>query len=167
MSKEYIPVATANTKYYEPQTQQEFDDLMEVAKIGDMVFSKWVLGGIWYTVGLNDETDPSSKRLFPNIIMEEALPPLTRWGLERMHFLKENRIFMAAGFGIVGLHKHCLEIEKQAENRKRSMMTAIRKDPTNLVTDRDKAKDPISWAGRMANFQHRVHETIYEDLIYS
>ena len=84
-----------------------------------------------------------------------------------MHFLKENRIFMAAGFGTVGLHKHCLEIEKQAENRKRSMMTAIRKDPANLVTERDKAKDPISWAGRMANFQHRVHETICEDLICS
>jgi len=57
--------------------------------------------------------------------------------------------------------------EMLSENRKRSMMTAIRKDPANLVTERDKAKDPISWAGRMANFQHRVHETIYEDLIYS
>ena len=99
--------------------------------------------------------------------MEEALPSLTRWGLERMHYLKENRKFMAAGLGTVGLLKHCLEIEKQAENRKRTMMTAIRKDPANLVTERDKAKDPISWAGKMANFQHRVHEIIYADLIYS
>ena len=89
-----------------------------------------------------------------------------RWDLERMNYLKENRKFLAAQFGIVGLHKHCLEIEQQAENRKRNMMTAIRKDPTNLVTEHDKAKDPILWAGRMSNFQHRVHETIYADLIF-
>ena len=99
--------------------------------------------------------------------MEETLPPLTRWGLERMNYLKENRKFLAAQFGIVGLHKHCLEIEQQAESRKRNMMTAIRKGSANLVTERDKAKDPIAWAGRIANFQHRVHETIYADLIYS
>jgi len=167
MGKEYIPVTTANTKYYEPQTQQEFDDLMEGVKVGDMVFSKWVLGGIWYTVGLNDETNPASKCLFPNIIMEEALPPLTRWGLERLHFLKENRKFMAAGFGTVGLHKHCLEIEKQAEIRKRNMMAAIRKDPVNLVTERDKAENPMKWVQRMNMFQSQIHETIYEDLIYS
>ena len=167
MSKEYIPVATATTKYFEPQTQQEIDDMIEVMNLGDMLYNKWVLGGLWCTMGLNDEKDPSSKCLFPNIIMEEALPPLTRWGLERMNYLQEHRKFLAAQFGIVGLHKHCLEIEQQAENRKRNMMAAIRKDPTNLVTERDKAKDPISWADRMSNFQHQVHETIYADLIYS
>jgi len=53
------------------------------------------------------------------------------------------------------------------ENRKQNMMTALHKDPANRVTERDKTKDPIAWARRMANFQHRVHETIYEDLIYS
>jgi len=167
MSKEYIPVATTNTKYHEPQTQQEFDDLMEVVKVGDMVYSKWVFDGMWYTVGLNDKDDPTTICLFPNIIMGEHLPPLTRWGLERMNYLQEHRKFLAVQFGIVGLHKHCLEIEQQAENRKRNMMTAIRKDPANLVTEHDKAKDPISWAGRMSNFQHQVHETIYSDLIYS
>jgi len=99
--------------------------------------------------------------------MDETLPSLTRWGLERMNYLKENRKLLAAQFGIIGLHKHCLEIQEQAENRKQNMMTTIRKDPINKVTERDKAKDPISWVGRMANFQQRVHETIYTDLIYS
>ena len=166
MSKEYIPVATASTVYYEPETQEEFNALMDIVKVGDMVYSKWVFDGMWYTVGLNDRDDPTTICLFPNIIMDEHLPSLTRWGLERMNYLKENHKFLAAQFGIVGLHKHCLEIEQQAENRKRNMMTAIRKDPTNLVTEHDKAKDPIAWAGRMSNFQHRVHETIYADLIY-
>jgi hypothetical protein len=144
MSKEYIPVATTYTKYYEPQTQQEFDDLVEVVKVGDMVCSKWVFDGLWYTVGLNDKDDPTTICLFPNIIMSEHLPPLTHWGLERMNYLKENHKFLTAQSGVVGLHKHCLEIEKQAENRKRKMMTAIRKDPDNLVTECDKVKDPIA-----------------------
>jgi len=164
---EYIPVATKDTIYYKPQSKQEMEATYDLMKVGDMIYNQWVFNGLWYTMGLNDKHDPTIKCLFPNIIMEETLPPLTRWGLERMHYLKENRKFMAAGLGTVGLLKHCLGIEKQAENRKRNMMTAIRKDPANLVTERDKAKDPISWAGRMVNFQHRVHETIYADLIYS
>ena len=167
MSNEYIPVATSETVYYEPQTKEEFDELMESLKVGDMVYNKWVFNGLWYTVGLNDETDPSSKCLFPNIIMDEPLPPLTRWGMARYDFLKAERKFMAAGFGAVGLHKHCLEVQEQAENRKRTMMAAIRKDPANKVTERDKAQDPMAWVGRMNNFQARVHETIYADIIYS
>jgi len=166
MSNEYIPVATSETVYYEPQTKEEFDELMESLKVGDMVYNKWVFNGLWYTVGLNDETDPSSKCLFPNIIMDEPLPPLTRWGMARYDFLKAERKFMAAGFGAVGLHKHCLEVQEQAENRKRTMMAAIRKDPANKVTERDKAQDPMAWVGRMNNFQARVHETIYADIIY-
>jgi hypothetical protein len=167
MSKEYIPVATSDTVYYEPQTQQEFDDLMEVVKVGDMVYSKWVFNGLWYTVGLNDINDPSTICLFPNIIMDEQLPSLTRWGLARYDYLKSERKFMAAQFGLIGLHKHCLEIEKQAEERKRSMMAAIRKDPANRVTESDKAQSPMEWVQRMNNFQAQVHEVIYSDLIYA
>jgi len=122
MSKEYIPVAMKDTIYYKPQSQQEMEATYDFMKVGDMIFNQWVLGGIWFTMGMNDKNDPDTKCLFPNIIMEETLPPLTRWGLERMQFLKENRKFQAAGFGTIGLYKHCPEIEKQAENRKRNMM---------------------------------------------
>jgi hypothetical protein len=99
--------------------------------------------------------------------MDEPLKPLTRWGLARYDYLKSERKFMAAQFGTIGLHKHCLEIEKQAEERKRSMMAAIRKDPKNRVTERDKAADPMDWVGLMNNCQHSVHEVIYNDLIYA
>jgi hypothetical protein len=169
MSKEYIPVATSSTVYYEPQTKQEFDELMEVVKVGDMVCNKWVFqasGGMWYTVGLNDRNDPSTVCLFPNIVMDEHLPPLTRWGLARYDYLTNERKFVAAQFGTVGLHKHCLEIEEQAKLRKRNMMVAIQKDPANKVTEQDKAENPMAWVGRMNNFQAMVHETIYADLIY-
>ena len=131
MRKEYIPVATSSTVYYKPQTQQEFDNLIEAMNVGDMIFNKWVFqasGGIWYTMGLMDETDPNTKMLFPNIIIGEQLKPLSRWGMARMDYLKSERKFVAAQFGTVGLHKHCLEIQEQAEQRKRNMMSAIRKN---------------------------------------
>ena len=168
MSKEYIPVATKDTVYFKPQSKEEMETMIEQMNLGDMLFDPWVFSnGMWYTLGLTDDADPSSTCLFPNIIMDEHLPPLTRWGMARYDFLKSERKFMAAGLGTVGLHKHCLEIEKQAEHRKRSMMATIRKDPANRVTERDKAQDPISWVQRMNMYQSRVHETIYADLIYS
>ena len=167
MSNEYIPVTTCSTVYYEPQTKQEFDELMEIVKVGDMVFNKWVFNGLWYTVGLNDRNDPTTLCLFPNIVMDEHLPPLTRWGLARYHYLKNERKFMAAQFGTIGLHKHCLEIQEQAETRKKNMMAAIRKDPNNKVTEKDKATDPMGWVQKMNCFQSMVHDTIYADLIYA
>jgi hypothetical protein len=116
---------------------------------------------------LNDKNDPATKCLFPNIVMKEALPPLSRWGLARMDFLKDSQPFVAAQFGTVGLHKHCLEIQEQAETRKQNMMAAIRKDPANKVTEKDKAADPMTWVGRINNFQAKIHEVVYNDLIFS
>ena len=193
MRKEYIPVATSATNYYEPQTQQKFDQLMEQMKVGDMIFNKWVfetIGGLWYTMGLMDENNPDTKMLFPNIIMDEPLlengvmmdertnmtsksseqhellKPLSRWGMARMDYLKEHNKSLAAEMGAIELHKHCLEIEEQARQHKLNMMEAIRKDPANKVTERDKAADPMAWVGRMNNYQTQIHETIYSDLIY-
>ena len=171
MRIEYIPVSAADTTYYEPQTEQEMEEMTGLMKVGDMIFSKWVFKpkGMWYTMGLMDKADPTTKMLFPNITLgeDENLPPLTRWGLQRRAYLKEHKRFFANQLGIIGLHKHCLEVQEQAENRKRSMMAAIRKDPKNRVTERDKAQDPMAWVGRMNNFQHSVHEVIYADLIYA
>ena len=167
MNREYIPVATSSTVYYKPQTPQEMEKMTALMKVGDMIFSKWVFNGLWYTMGLNDKNDPDTMCLFPNIILnEEPLKPLTRWGMARMNYLKEHKKFVAAQFGVVGLYKHCLEIEEQAEERKRNMMAAIRKDPKNRVTERDKAHDPMAWVGRMNNYQASVHEIIYAELIY-
>jgi len=119
-------------------------------------------------MGLMDKNDPTTKMLFPNIVLNETpLKPLTRWGVARMNYLKEHKKFVAAQLGTIGLHKHCLEIEEQAEERKRNMMAAIRKDPKNKVTEQDKAADPMAWVGRMNNYQHSVHEIIYAELIYA
>ena len=84
MSKEYIPVATGSTVYYEPQTKEEMEEMTALMKIGDMIFNKWVfqaVGGLWYTLGLLDKSDPETTCLFPNIILsKEPLKTLSRWG---------------------------------------------------------------------------------------
>ena len=67
------------------------------------------------------------------------LEPLTRWGLQRKTYIEEHKKSLAKQFGAIELHKHCLDIQKQAENRKRNMMATIRKDPNNKVTEKDKA----------------------------
>jgi len=141
--------------------------MFDIMNVGDMIFNQWTFSGMWYVMGLLDKSDPQSKCLFSNIILGENLPPLTRWGLEHMDYLKQHNPFLAAQFGTIGLHKHCLEIEKQAKQRNRNMMAAIRKDPANKVTEQDKAQNPITWAGRMGNFQAMIRETIYADLIFS
>ena len=107
MSIEYIPVATAGTTYYKPQTEQEMEQMTATMKLGDMLFNKWVFqasGGLWYTMGLMDKNDPTTLCLFPNITLGEDadLPPLTRWGIARMTYLKEHQKFVAAQFGVIG-----------------------------------------------------------------
>ena len=126
MSREYIPVATEKTVYYKPQTEQEMEQMTTIMDVGDMIFNKWVFqasGGMWYTMGLMDENDPTTLCLFPNITLcEDAdLPQITRWGMARMNYLKEHKKFVAAQFGTIGLFKHCLEIQEQAENHKRNI----------------------------------------------
>ena len=78
MSKEYIPVATNNTIYFEPRTLEEMETMISMMKVGDMLFNKWAFRGMWYTMGLNDETDPTTKCLFPNIIMSDRPKSLRR-----------------------------------------------------------------------------------------
>jgi activator of HSP90 ATPase len=91
---------------------------------------------------------------------------LTRWGYARMDFIKQDNGLLSQ-FTDAELHQHCLEVEAQAEMRKRNMMAAIRKDPANKVTEKDKASDPMVWVQKMNAFQASVHEIIYNDLIFS
>ena len=167
MRKEYIPVVTDKTIFHKPQTQEELDNLIETINIGDMVFNPFVFNGMWYTLGLLDRDDTNTRCLFPNIIMDEPLPQLTKWGMARYNYLRENKSAIASQFDVMELHKHCLQIEEQAKQRKQKMMLAIRKNPSNKVTELDKAQDPIAWARRMNNFKHAINETIYADFIFS
>jgi len=75
-SKEYIPLETAETSYYEPQTEQEMEEIVAVMNVGDMILN--IENNLWYTMGLIDKDNPEAMCLFPNIIMDEELKPLSR-----------------------------------------------------------------------------------------
>jgi len=164
-TNEYIPVSTSKTIYYEPQTQQEMTEMVKRMNLGDMILR--TENNLWYTMGLIDRIDPESLCLFPNITMDEVLEPLSHWGMERKSYLQKHKQFLVAQMGMIGLHKHCLVIEAQALMQYSTMMAALRKDAANKVTEKDKCEDPIAWIARMNNYKHRIHEVIYNDLIYS
>ena len=46
-----------------------------------------------------------------------------------------------------------------------AVVSRIRKNPANQVTERDKANNQMLWVQKMNMYQVRVHEIIYEDLI--
>ena len=164
MDTTYIPAETKSTRYFKPETEEEIDKLFYQMNIGDMVYNP--RAELWYTMGLLDKDDKTSQCLFPNIVMDESLPPLRKWGQMRMDYLIENKRPMTQQMGMTELHKHCLEIERQAKQQYDTMMAAIQQDPSNKVTNEDKNADPMVWVGRMNNFRSRVNETIMHDLIY-
>jgi hypothetical protein len=92
---------------------------------------------------------------------------LGNWGKKRLDYLREHNKPLILQMTTSELLEHCTEIEESAQAIWTTMMTAIRKNPANKVTEKDKAEDPIAWAGHMNNFKHKVHEVIYNDLIYS
>ena|GEM_PF-5367584 len=46
------------------------------------------------------------------------------------------------------------------------MMVSIRKDPSNRVTENDKATNPTAWVSRVNNYQASVNEAINAELIF-
>ena len=149
---------------YEPQTEQEAEQIIESEmKLGDMLYHPQTQ--LWYTMGLANRNDPETLALFPNIIMDEPLEPLTRWGVERKTYLEEHNPHLVAQMGIVGLHKHCLEIQQQAQQQIEQMTNKFKQNPDNKVTERDKAFDQMAWVQRMNSFRDGLYEAIREELI--
>ena len=92
---------------------------------------------------------------------------LKKWGIQRMEYLQEYNKTLVAQMSAAELYEHCLETEDSANAMYENMMSAIRANPDNKVTEKDKANDQMAWVGRMNNFRSQIHEVIYCDLIYS
>ena len=104
--------------------------------------------------------------LIPNICIPEdeaGLPPLTRWGLMRLNYLKNHRRIIYTDLKLSGkLFLHCHVIEKQAKERMEFMMSQLMAhDPLP-----NKATDPMGWVSHMNTLQLQVEEIIKSELIY-
>lgn len=103
------------------------------------------------------------EELDSNIEADQQL--LTRYGLLRVAFLKEHHAGIYTGKLLKGtLLAHCLEIQRQAEERAermtRQMMSA------EGVTEELKARGHMEWVGRMNSIRNRVDEVVLGEIVY-
>jgi hypothetical protein len=63
------------------------------------------------------------------------------------------------------LKEHCLDIQKQAEERMEFLTSQMQK--TEGVTEQLKATDQMKWVGMMNNIRASAEEIVLSELIYS
>ena len=94
--------------------------------------------------------------LIPDLTMpEQPKETLTKYGMLRETFLKEHHKSMYSVKLLRGeLKAHCLEIQKQAEERADRMTEQMMK--SEGVNEELKAKDQMDWVRRMNSIRNRV-----------
>ncbi len=97
---------------------------------------------------------------------EEPEEPLTKYGLMRKNFLKEHRGGIYQGMILTGkLKAHCLEIQKQAEQREDVLIKQMAQKEG--VTEELKETDQMKWVRMMNSIRYAAEEMILEELIYA
>lgn len=105
--------------------------------------------------------------LIPNLIPDsEPEEPLTKYGLMRKNYLKEHRRGIYSGLLMEGrLKAHCLEIQKQAEERMDFLTEQMAQ--AEGVDEALKASDQMKWVAKMNAIRHSVEEIVLTELVYS
>ena len=105
--------------------------------------------------------------LIPNLIPDpEPEEPLTKYGLMRRNYLKEHRRGVYSGLLMTGeLKAHCLEIQKQAEERMDFLTEQMAK--AEGVDEALKASDQMKWVRRMNTIRARAEEIVLKEIVYN
>lgn len=105
--------------------------------------------------------------LIPNLTADsEPEEPLTKYGLMRRNYLKEHRRGVYSGLLMTGrLKAHCLEIQRQAEERMEVLTEQMAK--AEGVNEELKASDQMGWVAKMNNIRNSAEEIVLSELIYS
>ena len=103
----------------------------------------------------------------PNLIgTKEPEGTLTKYGLMRRNFLKNNRRGVYSGMLLKGtLKEHCLTIQEQADQRMDLLTEQMAKDQG--VDEQMKRNDQMKWVGLMNNIRNSAEEIVLSELIYS
>lgn len=104
--------------------------------------------------------------LAPNLVADpEPEGELRKYGLMRKDYLKNSRGGTYQAMILKGtLKKHCLEIQKQAEERFELLTGQMAKQEG--VTEQLKAQDQMLWVRRMNSIRERADEIVKEEIIY-
>jgi len=103
----------------------------------------------------------------PDLVLpEEPEVELGKYGLMRRRYLMEHRKGLFSRLLMNGgLNPHLMEIDQTAQERM-DLMTA-QMAAAQGVTEELKARDQMTWVGKMNNIRHSAEEAIRAELIYS
>jgi len=104
--------------------------------------------------------------LIPNISLPDAPAcPIGKYGRMREAYLKEHRPGLYTRLILSGkLHEHLAEVERICNERLDTMIPQMEK--AQGVTETMKARDQLSWVGRMNEIRHSAEEIVLTEIIH-
>ena len=104
--------------------------------------------------------------LIPNISLPDAPAyPIGKYGRMREAYLKEHRPGLYTRLILSGkLYEHLDEAERTCNERLETMIPQMAK--TQGVTEAMKARDQLSWVGRMNEIKHSAEENVLAEIIF-
>ena len=104
--------------------------------------------------------------LIPDISLPDAPAyPIGKYGRMRKAYLKEHRPGLYTQLILSGkLHEHLAEVERTCNKRLDTIIPQMVK--AQGVTEAMKARDQLSWIGRMNEIKHSAEESILAEIIF-
>ena len=105
-------------------------------------------------------------RFFDTELNTDPEESLTKYGLRRRNYLEEHRRGVYSGLLMTGeLKAHCLEIQRQAEERMDFLTEQMAK--AERVDEALKASDQMKWVRRMNTIRARAEEIVLTEIVYN
>ena len=103
---------------------------------------------------------------FPDLNLSDTdKTPLGHYGRMRLNYLREHRPGLYTCLILSGkLYKHLAEIDQTSRQRMEQIIPRMAR--AEGVDEKLKAKDQMTWVGRMNNIRQRAEEIILAELIY-
>lgn len=103
---------------------------------------------------------------FPDLNLPDAdKTPLGHYGRMRLNYLQEYRPGLYTRLILSGkLYEHLTEIDRASWQRMEQIISRMSR--AEGVDEKLKAKDQMTWVGRMNNIRQRAEEIILAELIY-
>ena len=103
--------------------------------------------------------------LFPDLYLEDADPPIGKYGLLRKSYLKEHKRGWYSSLLLTGkLDEHLAKIDHSCNERIELIMNQLAR--REGVTEALKAADQMEWVHRMNNIRARAEEIVLSELVY-
>ena len=100
---------------------------------------------------------------FPNLVLDEELVAIGKYGMLRRTYLKENRRNWYQSMLATGkLNRHLMEIEKVAQER----MEVLIEELKEAYPEPDKRTQQLQRIGYMNNLTAMAEEIVLKELIY-